>query len=307
MKKILIIKLGYSETLEHCIGKIVNLGDVLRTTFILNFYKQDNITWLVDQQAVPLLEKNPFICKILTYDTGTINALKNSHFDIIINFEKSDEIFAICDTLKFNDFYGFKRNQQINNNLTLMSEGISCRKNNTKCWQEILCEAIGQKWNQEPYVLGYKPKTKPCYDIGFNWTTGKRWTNKAWPLHHWKKLEGLINSDFTVSWQKGFNDMYEYIDWINSCRLIVTADTLGLHLGLALKKRVIGLFGPTAPHEFAFYDCGKYLLPESSCDCIPCFQTGCTQTKNCMEDISPREVKKAIYNEFTENIITSEI
>ena len=34
-KKILIIKLGYSETLDQEIGRIPSLGDILRTTPIL--------------------------------------------------------------------------------------------------------------------------------------------------------------------------------------------------------------------------------------------------------------------------------
>ena len=56
--KIIIIKLGYSETLDSEITKIPSLGDVLRTTPILwalkEKYPDSHISWLVDRQAEPL-------------------------------------------------------------------------------------------------------------------------------------------------------------------------------------------------------------------------------------------------------------
>jgi hypothetical protein len=53
-KKVLIIKLGYSETLDSALSLTTSLGDVLRTTVILHFFKDWHITWLVDEKALPL-------------------------------------------------------------------------------------------------------------------------------------------------------------------------------------------------------------------------------------------------------------
>ncbi|MDD5436991.1 MAG: glycosyltransferase family 9 protein, partial [Candidatus Omnitrophica bacterium] len=70
--KILIMKLGYSETLDSEIARIPSLGDVLRTTPILwalkEKYKDSHISWLVDRQAEPLLRGNPLIDRILVWD-----------------------------------------------------------------------------------------------------------------------------------------------------------------------------------------------------------------------------------------------
>lgn len=63
--KVLIIKLGYSETLDKEIGITTSLGDVLRSTVILNYLKGDDVTWLVDEKAYPLLKNNPWIKRIL--------------------------------------------------------------------------------------------------------------------------------------------------------------------------------------------------------------------------------------------------
>ena len=89
MAKVLIIKLGYSETLDTGIGKITSLGDVLRTTVILYPYANDDVTWLVDEQAYPLLEGNPFIKRILVYDLTSVLQLQRERFDIVINLEKA--------------------------------------------------------------------------------------------------------------------------------------------------------------------------------------------------------------------------
>jgi heptosyltransferase-2 len=43
------------------------------------------------------------------------------------------------------------------------------------------------------------------------------------------------------------------MDWIHSCRVVVSTDSLGLHLGLAMDKWVVGLFGPTDPSEIHGY------------------------------------------------------
>ena len=53
--KVLIIKLGYSETMDREISITSSLGDVLRTTVILNYLKSDEVTWVVDEKAFPLL------------------------------------------------------------------------------------------------------------------------------------------------------------------------------------------------------------------------------------------------------------
>jgi len=314
MRKLLIIKLGYSETLENSIGRTVNLGDVLRTTFILHYFKDYYVSWLVDEKAVPLLEGNEFIDRILSYQECDLNDLFNENFDIVVNFEKTDEILSFCRSLKTDEFYGFKDNCSNKNGtlfkstqLLFMSEHVENRKKNRDCWQKILAEAIGKEWKGEGYILGYKPKTEKNYDIGFNWTTGKRWTNKSWPNNYWKDLELLLKEQYSISWQQGFDNLNEYIDWINSCGLIVTADTLGLHIGLALKKRVLGLFGPTSPVEFSFYECGTYILPDSPYECISCFNTTCNKTKYCMEYIYPSKVREMIEHELKENISSGKI
>jgi len=301
MKRILIIKLGYSETLDSMLSLTTSLGDVLRTTVILHFFKNDRVDWLVDEQASPLLAGNKFISTVWSYNPAVFDALRMISYDTVINFEKMPEICRFASSLHTKRFIGFLYNgsgyevrgpgtRGAATRLIKMSSDLALKRQNRDCWQKILCAAIGKKWAGEGYVLGYEPKSSIECDVGFNWATSSKWMNKSWPMSHWKKLEKLLGGHYSVSWQRGLNSLCEYIDWINSCRIIVTSDSLGLHLCLALGKNVIALFGPTSVREVHMYKTGIALSPDSPYDCVPCCKPVCAKEKQCMEYITPERV-----------------
>jgi len=300
MGKVLIIKLGYSETLDKEISRATSLGDVLRTTFILNYFKHDDISWLVDEKAAPLLENNPYINRILLHNLETVLQLQHERFDTVINLEKVPGICALADSInawrrfgfRFDEYRGTAQSYDGAENVLALSLSDDEKRESKKYWQEALAEMIGEDWKGEGYVLGYKPKTKTAHDIGFNWQAGQKWKNKAWPKENWEKLESLLGNRYSISWQQGLNDLYEYMDWINTCRLIITNDSLGMHLAVALKKKVIALFGPSSSKEVCLYDRGKILLPKTGYNCIPCLQRECFQKEHCMRFIKPKDVAK---------------
>ena len=301
-KKVLIIKLGHSETLDAEISKKSSLGDVLRTTVILHALKNDDVAWLVDDSAYTLLEGNPYIGRILIYDNATILQLQEEIFDTVINFEKVPGICALADRIDAWKKFGFRFNRQLGcaeahdraEDVLSMCLNVDEKKSGNVYWQEALMGMIGKTWQKEEYMLGYKPKSKEIYDIGFNYDVGKKWSNKAWPSKNWKDLEALIGGKYSVSWQQGLKNIEEYIEWINSCRLLLTNDSFGLHIALALKKKVVALFGPTAHREIYFYGRGVAILPEGNYHCLPCLSLKCNQSIFCMDNISIKQVFGAI-------------
>ena len=94
--------------------------------------------------------------------------------------------------------------------------------------------------------------------------------------------------------KKVLKNLYSYMDWINSSKIIVTNDSLGLHLGIAMKKKVLGLFGPTPSSEVYFYNRGKAILPKTNCEYLPCFKMVCERGDNCMNYISLKDVYENI-------------
>ncbi len=307
-EKILIIKTGYSEFLEgHNDSRTVSLGDVLRTTSLLHFYKDANVTWITDRKAFPLLEKNPYIDRLLAYDFTIVEQLKAEKFDTLINLEKVPGICALANKINAWRKYGFRFDPEKGRaeaydkafEILAVSGDQKTKKANKRTTQEFLFGMVGATWHEEEYILGYQPKSEEIYDVGLNTTVGEKWPIKAWPIEYWDKLEEkLIEEGFSVTRQdkqpkekKILTSLELYMDWINSSKIIVSCDTLGLHLAIVLKKKVLGLFGPTSCNEFYFYGRGKVILPEPAPDCMPCFGgEKCVRGKNCMEEISPERV-----------------
>jgi heptosyltransferase-2 len=311
MEKILIFKTGYSEFLDkNESSKTVSLGDVLRTTPILHLYKDNHVTWVSDSEAFLLLENNPHIERLLPYDLTTVLQLEAEEFDTVINLEKIPGICALSDKVRARrSRYGFTFNSQTGKaeaynkafEVLAVSSDPKYKKENQRTAQELLFEMVGARWKGEEYILGYKPKTQEKYDIGLNTIVGSKWPTKAWPKENWDKLEELVSKEGLLVTRQDkqdktmFKDINLYMDWINSCKTIVTNDSLGLHLALALKKRVLGLFGPTPYKEVYFYDRGEAIITEEKFDCMPCFEPKCSQNSDsCVNFIKIEDVYKKI-------------
>ena len=311
-KKVLIIKLGYSETMDAEISRKASLGDVLRTTVILHAFKGDDVAGLVDESAYQLLDGNSYIRRILVYDNATILQLQEEIFDTIINFEKVPGICALADKISAWKKFGFRFNRQTGcaeahdgaEDVLSMCLNVDKKKEGVVYWQEALMKMVGKEWKGEEYILGYKPKNNEAYDIGFNYDVGKKWPNKAWPSKNLKALEGLIEDRYSVSWQQGLKNIEDYREWINSCRLLLTNDSLGLHIALALKKKVVALFGPTAYREVYLYGRGTVMLPVGDYKCLPCLSPKCSNDLFCMENISIEQVFNAIEKLLNEEVET---
>ena len=148
----------------------------------------------------------------------------------------------------------------------------------------MLIEHLGLKWRKQKYSLGYRPKTKEVYDIGLNYMVGNKWPTKAMSKEKWEKLDNLLQKqNYKTSWQQGLNNLYEYMDWLNSCKIIITQDSLGLHLAMALNKKVIALFGATGFEEIYPYNKAIFLQSPTKCDIMPCYNNICNNSEFCMD------------------------
>lgn len=309
-KKILIIKMGYSETLDMETSKIVSLGDVLRCSVILeplrNKYKDCHVTWLVSQEAMPLVTHNEYIDRVLVWDEFTPYVLMREKYDIVINLEKINGICALADMIDAWEKVGFRFNSYTGEFDTYLQssaakEYIANKELFKSVWQKIIIEMIGDKWESQEYSLGYKPKTDTLYDVGFNYFVGKKWPTKAMPEARWKELaERLANRGIRVTWQEGLDNLYDYMEWLASSKVVVSNDSLGLHLALALKRRVVAIFGPTSIDEIYLYNRGEYIIPPINffCPKMPCYSPVCENDKFCLDAIDLDELEAKILRQL---------
>jgi lipopolysaccharide heptosyltransferase II len=277
-RSVLIIKHGFSEGCNHSVSPVISYGDVFRCTCLLEDFRDSQVTWITSSAAKDLLAENYLIDRLLLADSPDElpTGIADEYYDIIINLDKRKDWCEFSITLSGNERYGFKERQD--QYLPL---------------QETLFRTIDREWYGQRYILGYQPKITPIYDVGLNHHVGK-WPNKLWPKHHWNALYEQLGHKYAVSWQQSLNNVRHYIDWLSSCRLIITCDSLGLHLGLGLQKKIVALFGPTPPEQVHMYGCGMKLTPMCDEDCIPCVQPNCTNERSCMEHITVEMVVEAV-------------
>jgi heptosyltransferase II len=307
--KVLIIKTGYSEILEdRNNSRKVSLGDILRTTPLLQNYKTSRVTWVADEGAFPLLEGNPLIQRVLPYDFTTALQLESEEFDTVINLEKIPGICALAARINARrNRFGFTFNTQTGEaeaydhalDVLAVSADPKLKKGNKRTFQKLLFEMVNSKWKGEPYSLGYRPKISKEFEVALNTQIGQKWPTKSWSKEHWDGLEDMLKlRGVRVTRQdrqpkEVLSNLYHYMDWINSAELIVSNDSLGLHLGIALRKDVVGLFGPTPYKEVYFYGKGEAIYPKRR-DCMPCFRGVCSEGGGCMGEIKPERVFKKV-------------
>ena len=88
------------------------------------------------------------------------------------------------------------------------------------------------------------------------------------------------------------NGLRQFQALLARCEVVVTGDSLGMHLALAEKRRVVILFGPTCAAEIETYGRGEKIVTPLSC--APCYRPSCRNSPTCLEAIDIREVVAAV-------------
>lgn len=79
---------------------------------------------------------------------------------------------------------------------------------------------------------------------------------------------------------------------VAACDLVVTGDSLGMHLAIAFKKFVVAWFGPSCAQEIDLYDRGVKLHAEVGCS--PCWKRSCTEKIMCYDRVPAEKVIAAV-------------
>ena len=153
---------------------------------------------------------------------------------------------------------------------------------------------------------------------------GTSWATKEWPQEKWYSLikslqyranfvclggpkeatqyKPLMDSlaaegiDQIMLNMLGKTTLQEVGALIESCDVVVTADTGSLHIALALNKPVVALFGPTDPKLWGPLTGTFKVLVNDELDCLGCRKRRCPKPDQyCMSGIEPVCVKKAIF------------
>jgi heptosyltransferase-2 len=107
-----------------------------------------------------------------------------------------------------------------------------------------------------------------------------------------KKLKGLVLSTGTD------NSLRQFASLVDLCQVMVTGDTLALHVAVALGKRLVAYFGPTSDTEIDLYDMGEKVLPSRPCQCY--YQNQCSAKISCMDNLLEKDMLAAVIRQLSQ-------
>lgn len=198
--KILIIKLGA-------------MGDVLRTTFILEGLKEkypfSQIDWLVDKKNAQVLNGNKYINNIAVNDDKVFNFLTSNKYSIVINLDLSPESLSFA-SLSFGDkkigyWIDKSRNIKYSNKYAgqwlLTSAYDVLKKANTQTYQFWMSKILDLPKDDYEIIVPVSKQAKQKAEnflvsnninkskiIGINPGAGKRWKMKKWNIEKYTEL-----------------------------------------------------------------------------------------------------------------------
>lgn len=152
---------------------------------------------------------------------------------------------------------------------------------------------------------------------------GARWENKRWPVEHFGELVRTMSATggsdirFGVLGSRserplaericgmapdrcenlaGETTLPEMIEWLRLASVLVTNDSGPMHVGAALGRPVVGLFGPTEPLRTGPYGQIREVL-RVALPCAPCLKDRCAFERplECLRAIPPALVAERVF------------
>ena len=201
---------------------------------------------------------------------------------------------------------------------------------NTKPETQLLYEAFGLgEFQRDPYVLKLTDyEIAEASRRRGKWLSGKRFVvglnTGCSALYPNKKLRVATQRELIVRLQRRFSDVSIVLlggpedsqrnaeiskglkvicsptdrglrDGLISTQatdLLLSGDSLGLHMGIALRKWCIAWFGPTCAQEIDLYDRGQKVLSQATCQ--PCWKKVCHKDVMCYDLVELSQILDAV-------------
>jgi heptosyltransferase I len=297
------------------------MGDILHTLPAVCALKRGHpelrLTWVVEPKWAPLLEHNPFVDRVLLLHRDSIlglmatrRALRESVYRLAVDFQgllKSALVAAAAAPLRI---YGFdaaqvrERAAAIFYRYRITSDAVHVVDRNLD-----LAAAAGGLCDGSPIfpIPPGRPEGElPAGDFVLA-SPLAGWASKQWPLTHYQALAGLLKTELgvplvlngppgapferiapAVAHSSGLPGL---IDATRRAAAVVGVDSGPLHLGAALAKPGVAIFGPTDPARNGPY--GNTFRVLRSAAAITTYKRD-AEIGESMKSISPREVFEAV-------------
>jgi heptosyltransferase II len=251
--KTLIIKLGAT-------------GDVVRTTTLLGELEGE-VYWLTSDLNAGMLEGHLAISEIIPWSLRN-KLYTRRQYDLIINLEDTAEAAEIVKANTCADLYGaytdrhgkvvYTHNAREWFDMSLISrfgrqKADALKLRNRKSYQEIIFNGLGFTFSGQPYYLPEPGYSELSGDIAIAPKAGTVWPMKEWA--YYVELRRMLEEDgFCVNWLPLRPTLREHLGDVANHRLLVSGDSLPMHVALGYSIPCVSLFICTSPWEI--YDYG---------------------------------------------------
>lgn len=247
----LIIKLGAT-------------GDVVRTTPLLR--RLDGaVTWITAAKNIALLQGLQREVRPVSWEQRHLVA--ETDYDLVINLEDDPESSVFAQKLRFRQLFGAHLDSQGGIRYTGDSKGwfdlslISSfgreradllKFKNRRTYQELIFEGLGFSFGGETYLMPEPVETGLSGDVAIAPVAGVVWPMKQWAYYDALKSK-LEAAGLKVNVLGTRPTLLEHLADVQGHRLLVSGDTLPMHLALGSGVRCITLFNCTSPWEIYEY------------------------------------------------------
>lgn len=210
---------------------------------------------------------------------------------------------------------------------------------NRRTYQDITFEVAGIPWRgheydvpaaQERRAFGRRVLAAAARGsgplVGLNTGAGGVFANKAWTVEGYAQLARLLAADGCrpvllggpddaernrrvadqsggAAADTGVHALADFAGVVAACDVVVTGDSLGMHLAIAAQVPVVVLFGSTCPQEIELYGRGEKIV--TPIECHPCYRRTCDITPSCQDRIAVADVHAAVRRVLAARLSTS--
>lgn len=309
------------------------IGDVLLSTPVLPNLREEfphaQIDFLVEKFASPVLNENPFIDNVISYDSKNQSSLsiimqvRKSRYNLVIDVFANPRtaIITKLSGAKYRVGFPFKwrryaynilvtpRSGDVHNvefNLDALRRlGLQPKYKNPTFYLDVAATEFAHNFLNSKEIAA---KAFIAINVGGGWKT------KRWDLDKFSKLCEMISSQlhFPVvalygpdekkdaekiveSSQGGvilapLTSLHEMGAIMKASKLLITNDSGPMHIAAALGVPTLAIFGPTNPRLQGPYGNLSEIVRNERLDCLECNLTKCPIGNPCMHELRPEIV-----------------
>lgn len=318
--RVLIVKLG-------AMGDVLRTTALLPD--IAARHERPHVTWLTRAESVDLLAGNPLIQRIVTTEeAGVLSGAQFDAVYALDSGADALAYAGAVRASEYHGFvagkFGTCTGVAPGGDPTLYEIGLwdDLKRANRRPYLQMLGAAAGVTYgSHRPHVTVDPRELRRAEDlardlprplIGVNTDAGDRWERKNWNPEYVEAFVRMARADGAgvflfggapvrdrnralaatfpgVAAFESAGNVRRLIAGIAQCDVLLTGDTLAMHIGWALEVPMVVLFGPTSLHEIELGD-SSVKMAADELPCLACYLKTCEVDPHCMDLLKPQDV-----------------